>query len=237
MGNTFTPLRRGNIADKVFQQLMEKVSNGEWKAGDKIPSENELSESLQVSRNTVRQALQKMNALGIAEARQGEGTYIKKIDTSFYVNLLIPSVFLGEQDQRKLFEFEKCIQEGAVVLACEKATEQELKDLSDKLEMMKRAGDNKSYNDADIDFHVYLAEITHNEMFGKAMQIIKSMLTGGLSLLVDEYGTEESIQAHERIVEALCRRDADAAGLYMKEHMDDIRKKLDSVLQKRGSVD
>lgn len=233
MSKEFIPLGRRSVGEMVYQQLMERISSGEWKDGDKIPSENELCESMQVGRNTVRQAIQKLSALGIVEARQGEGTFVKKIDTGFYVNILIPSVFLGEQDQIKLFEFEKCIQNGAVVVACNRASDEELKNLGERLEKMRTAQTARIFNETDIDFHVYLAEITHNEMLHKSMQIVKSMLMSGLESIVDVYGMNSSIMAHEQILNALLTRDGAAAYECMNKHMDDIQKKLLSVLPEK----
>lgn len=231
MAKEFIPLERKSIGDMVYQQLLDRISGGEWREGDKIPSENELCESMKVGRNTVRQAIQKLSALGIVEARQGEGTFIKKIDTGFYVNILIPSVFLGEQDQVKLFEFEQCIQNGAVTIACERASEDEIEKLAMKLEDMKTAQNAQEFNERDIDFHVFLAEITHNEMLHKSMQLVKSMLLTGLESIADIYGVESSIAAHERVLHALKERNAAKACQHMNEHMEDIRKKLHIVLE------
>jgi len=227
----FVPLEKRSVGDMVYRQLMDRISSGEWRDGDKIPSENELCESMHVGRNTVRQAIQKLSALGIVEARQGEGTFVKKIDTGFYVNILIPSVFLGEQDQVKLFEFEKCIQNGAVVIACNRASDEELEQLAEKLEVMKRAESPRQFNEADIDFHVYLAEITHNEMLHKSMQIVKSMLMSGLENIADVYGMQSSIEAHEQILQVLFERNETEAYALMNVHMDDIQRKLVSVLK------
>ncbi|MEY8354565.1 FadR/GntR family transcriptional regulator [Lachnospiraceae bacterium 54-53] len=236
MSKEFVPLERRNVGDIVYRQLLDRISGGEWKDGDKIPSENELCESMQVGRNTVRQAIQKLSALGIVEARQGEGTFVKKIDTGFYVKILIPSVFLGEQDQVKLFEFEKCIQNGAAVIACNRASDEELGQLAVKLEDMKNAKAAREFNEKDIDFHVYLAEITHNEMLHKSMQLVKSMLMSGLENIADAYGMQSSIQAHEQIWKALSERNEAEAYKQMNEHMDDIQRKLLTVLVTKENV-
>ena len=57
------PIKRVNVGEQVLLQLKKMLIDGEWAPGSKIPSENELAELFEVSRITVRQALQKLNAL------------------------------------------------------------------------------------------------------------------------------------------------------------------------------
>lgn len=66
-----------NTADRVYENLFHMLVSGDYAPGDRIPSEHELKERFNVSRNTIRAALNRMNALGIIETRQGDGTYLK----------------------------------------------------------------------------------------------------------------------------------------------------------------
>ena len=70
-----TPIQKVNVVEEIFDQLQSMLIEGTWKPGDKIPSENELSETFGVSRMTIRQALQKMKALGLIETRSGSGSF------------------------------------------------------------------------------------------------------------------------------------------------------------------
>ena len=69
-------ISRASIGDQVYQQMKDQIVNGEWKAGDRLPSENELAEQFGVSRVTVRGALQKLAALGLIETKLGDGSYV-----------------------------------------------------------------------------------------------------------------------------------------------------------------
>ena len=70
-----------NTADRVYENLFHMLVSGDYAPGDRIPSEHELKERFNVSRNTIRAALNRMNALGIIETRQGDGTYLKGVGT------------------------------------------------------------------------------------------------------------------------------------------------------------
>ena len=93
------PIEKKNVADEVFEKMLNMIIEGDWKKGEMIPSENELREAFSVSRSTVRQAVQRLSALGIVRSRQGKGTYVEQVDTSFYLNLLIPSLMLSGGDK------------------------------------------------------------------------------------------------------------------------------------------
>ena len=74
------PIKKVNVGQMVFDQMQELLIRGEWKPGDRLPSENELAEMFNVSRITIRQALQKLSVLGLVETRFGEGSVVKTFD-------------------------------------------------------------------------------------------------------------------------------------------------------------
>lgn len=233
MNTNFKPRDKKTAIEDVYEQLLNHITTGVWKENDKIPSENELTELLQVSRNTIRQAIQKLSAIGVIETRRGEGSFVKRIDTGFYMNLLAPTVFLGQSDYMQLFEYEKCIQVGSVTLACEKADEKDLAELETCLSHMKEAGSLEDFNTADLDYHLAIAKATKNDMLYKTMQIIKEMLIGMLQNVADEYGSDSSIHIHEKILAAIKAKDKDQSSLLMQEHMDDISMKFKKILANR----
>ena len=72
----FAPIKASKISDKVYQQIVSLISNGQLKPGDKIPSERELSSELGISRQSIREALNRARVVGLIEVRQGEGSFI-----------------------------------------------------------------------------------------------------------------------------------------------------------------
>ena len=229
-----SPITKSNVAEAVFDKMLSMIATEEWKAGQKIPSENELKECFEVSRNTVRQAIQKLNALGVLEAKQGEGTFVKKIDTSFYINVLVPSAFLGNMDCMKVLEFEKSIQVESVKLVGQRATMEEIEGLKYYIEEMKKQTDPDLFFESDIEYHKYMSKITHNEMFYKSMNIIKDLLHGGLRQVVIKYGSNTSIEFHEKIYNLLKERRTAEAAEQMDIHMGDVVDKLYHVLCEKG---
>lgn len=225
-------VQKVGISDTVYEQMLAMIASGGWPEGTKIPSENELKDQFQVSRNTVRQAVQKMNALGILETRQGAGTFVKKIDTDFYLNILIPTAFLGNESCIDILEFEKSIQVESAKLAAKRATREEIEGLRHYIEQMKLEQEPDAFFEQDIEYHIYLSKITHNVMFYKSMTLIKDMLKENLREVVVRYGTRESVSTHAQIYQHLCDGDGTNAARLMDEHMQVVLDRLSHITQK-----
>ena len=81
---------RVKVSDAVYNQMMDMITRGQWKSGERIPSEPELSQLFGVSRVTVREAVQKLVSLSLVECRQGEGTYVCDTKSSTFLSAFIP---------------------------------------------------------------------------------------------------------------------------------------------------
>ena len=77
-----------NVSKTTFDILFRNIMDGTWKTGEKIPSENELKNSLMVSRHTIRSAIANLNMLGILETRQGDGNYVRETGIGLYIDFL-----------------------------------------------------------------------------------------------------------------------------------------------------
>lgn len=216
------PIERQNIADTTYQKMLNMIIGGEWKQGELIPSENELREAFAVSRDTVRQAIHRLSALGVVRSHQGKGTYVQKIDTSFYLNLMIPAVFLGEEDGVNTLEFMKAIQVESVRLVCQNASDDEIMVLADCLKQMNSADkhDYEAYFHHDMGYHRYLAQLTQNSLFEKSMDISEKLLHVHLTDIVILHGSERSIAQHAECFKAIQERRADDAAHIMMQHYD-----------------
>ena len=109
----FRPIRADRVADKVAAQLKLAISSGAIKVGERLPSERELAEQMGVSRPSVREALQKLEILGMVQAIQGGGTVVKNL-TEQEIRTPI-EIVLGEDRQKvvELTEVRACMESWA----------------------------------------------------------------------------------------------------------------------------
>ena len=98
-------LDKKEIRQQVFEQLLSQITTGKWKPGEKIPSENELTSIMGVSRISVREAIQKLAAMDLVETYRGKGTFVKEFTTNNYLKSLTPMLLMTPDEfHMKLYE-------------------------------------------------------------------------------------------------------------------------------------
>lgn len=216
------PIRKVQVGEQVFKQLKELLIEGEWKQGDKLPSENELADLFGVSRITVRQALQKLVALGLLETRLGEGSFVKKVEVENSLNELIPTMYLEDHSMFTVFEFREIIDTESARLAAMRATDEDIKVLEDILGSMvdaKEKADLKAFAKADLDFHVQIGKMTMNPLIIKTNSILQDILMISMTEVVERLGCEAGLYYHNKMLDAIRRHDAVLAMDLMREHI------------------
>ncbi len=216
------PIKKVNVGEQVYEQLKRLLIEGEWTPGTKIPSENELADMFNVSRITVRQALQKLNALGLLETRFGEGSFVRVVDVGESMNGLIPVMYLGEQSAREVFEFRMIIETECARLAARRATAEDTGELKETLERMVKCENNrdlKGFGVADLDFHFKIAQITRNALVIKTISILREVLESSMYDVIDKMGCENGIFYHKEIIHAIEVKEEVKAANMMKDHI------------------
>uniref|UniRef100_A0A7U3YDM5 Regulatory protein GntR HTH n=1 Tax=Geobacillus sp. (strain Y4.1MC1) TaxID=581103 RepID=A0A7U3YDM5_GEOS0 len=114
---------------ETLEQIRKMIKADGLVAGDKLPSERELSERLQVGRSSVREALRALEFLGLIETRRGEGTYIKEVGNHRLIDLLGMFILQDERAKEDLAETKWLIERLCLQLACQRWAEQEFAQL------------------------------------------------------------------------------------------------------------
>jgi len=210
MGKGVRKVQRQSIPDQVYDILVKKITDGEWKEGEKIPSEIELAEQLGVSRVTLKIALQKMNTLGVLDTRIGEGSFVCKSSIkSFFTELFSSNILEADVNQvndfRILLEF--CNMRLAVL---NPDREEKLARLREMLDKMKQALDEDNYSeyhDAHFRFHTCICEMAGNPFFSQLYDSINEVFYDIYEMNSEKtwgiLGKNESILHHEEILIAL----------------------------------
>lgn len=215
-------ISKRNISDVVYEQLMENLIAGEWKPGDKIPSENELAAQLQVSRISVRSALQRLSSLGLVESRQGEGTFVCEFSGAQYANNLIPLVVFERSDMQDLMEFRNILDSEIAALAALRATDTDIALLHQNYQRhMAAEGDVTKCADYDSEFHCLLAATTHNALFHKVYQVFQPVFRKNMHQIVSIMGVSGARVNHAAILAAVEQHDPDAARAAMQTHVQE----------------
>ena len=229
--NSIRPIKKKNITEIVFQQLLNQIVSGYWAPGDRLPSENELCKMLNVSRISIRAALNRLNGLGMIETRQGEGSFIKLASADIILNPLLPKVLLEPMNMLHIMEYRKIIESGTVALVVDIIQPQDiirLETIIDEMEKNKQNIELFALND--FKFHFELAEISGNSMIIKVMEVMQLVLQESVMNMVPLVGPDHGIYYHRMILEALKEKDKDKAKNSMEEHIDSNIRKLKELL-------
>jgi len=219
------PIKPKRISDQVFDQLKELIFRGEMKPGEKIMPERELSDALSVSRTSVRDAISKLVVMGLLEQRQGQGTFIRSMD-SIQNNPLAVAMDAQDATLEDLLEVRMGLECNAAALAAQRAVESDLQFLEKSIaDMHKEVASGELGTEADVSFHMAISYATKNPVQVDIMKSFYDFLFIGikenLSHLYKEPGNiDKIVEQHKEIFAAIRNHDTEQAYMSMKRHID-----------------
>ena len=209
--NGLHTFKRKDISDQVFDELLNQITSGTWKPGEKIPSENELTKAMNVSRITIRAAIQKLATMDLVETHQGKGTFVKEFTTSNYLKSLAPMILLSQDDMKYIIEYRRILDVGIVDLYMNNITDDNIKRLEeDLMNMIAYQHDLDKYQQYDMDFHITLYEMTNNPFVIKVTNMIRDILESEMRTAITEEGAREGIEFHNNILKHIKANDIEA---------------------------
>lgn len=215
---------RISISACVLEEIKEKINTGVWQRGTKIPSETELQEMFNVSRNTIRGCMHKLSATGVLEIKHGEGTFVKDTIYEHLFGTNYPVLPLTNTEIIEMFEFRKILEAANVKIAALKANATDLERIKNCLdEMLEFKNDDQKYADADLNFHISIALATNNKVTYQIMLMLREVLlphfkANAEKLRVQFIEFEEDM--HIKIYEAIKRHDPEVAEKNMLNLLD-----------------
>ena len=169
-------LTKDSLTDKIFDYIKNQILSGEWPANQKIPGEVELSETLGVSRMSLRMAIQKSNVLGLTETMVGDGTYARDFSMRAYFKEIFNSQIL-ELGYKEINDFRSILEIGGIRLSFEKEIPREsiemIENIYSKMEEALKAEDYETFNKCDFDFHSSVCSLCNNELMTMLYDAIK----------------------------------------------------------------
>ena len=228
----FEVVSRSTLPEEIANRLLDQIQAQRLRPGDKLPAERNLAQMMEVSRPVLREALRALALMRVVDIRQGDGTYITSLEPQQLISHLD---FVFSKDSIalvQLLEARRVIETGNVRLAAVRVTDEELVALEGRLGSMAECIDDPGrFSELDIDMHTAVCAAANNFLLLQFMNIISTLgrvsreRTGGLRAV-----RESALLDHRRILEALRRRDPDAAEAAMRDHLDHVDAGLKAVL-------
>lgn len=226
--NLLRPVRSQKLYSQVEEQLSNLFRSGELRPGNKLPSEKELMQRLQVSRSIIREALRILEAKGLIEGHQGKGWFVQA-DLNFKLDEFKgnPLMSLEKVTLLQIYESRLVIEPTLARWAAERATEKDLQFLCECLENLEYSDQS---NTDDFRFHMALAKAAHNQMSAKTIQLhLETQLLYSDQLFWDirsENPIDQWKKDHRELFEAVKRHDGQQASEIMHRHIEDAYKLL-----------
>jgi GntR family transcriptional repressor for pyruvate dehydrogenase complex len=216
-------IEKQNIVDEVYDQMRTNVLSGSWKPGDKIPSENQLCQMFNVSRVSVRSAIQKLRTIGIITTRHGQGSFISQSINKSIVDNFIPIMNMSEKEFLDMMEFRETIEFKCIDLAVQRADEGDMLQIERALNKMIANKENyKKYSKADFEFHLAIAKASKNDVLYMVMKNTKDVFYHYLEELNRVLGIhEDSLQGHIEQFHDLRNKDSERVKANIKKGMDE----------------
>lgn len=201
----FQRVKAPKISDAIVEQLESLILQGIIKPGERLPPERDLAQRLDVSRPSLREAIQKLESLGLVETRQGGGTSVTAVLAPAFTDPLLQLFQRHPETVYDLLEFRYVLEGAAAAYAARRATDTDREILRRRLQAMEeanRGNDPVAEADADAEFHLAIAEAAHNVVLLHIMRGLFDLFRRGIvasrARLYEKEGVREVLLRHHR---------------------------------------
>lgn len=221
--STINPVKRQVLSETVAETLRVLILAGELSPGEKLPAEQSLAEQFGVSRNVIREALRRLNEQGLAEVRHGAGIFVSAPDQETVVSAFARYVHLhyGKEQVASIYEARALLEPQIAALAAERATLEDIAALDETYERMQRnTGEPEAWSQADLDFHLVMADATHNPILPLLLRSLTETLREMFEAAWNqEEGRRAGLEYHGRVLQDVKARDGAAARRTVEEQL------------------
>jgi GntR family transcriptional repressor for pyruvate dehydrogenase complex len=240
MNEIFSPIRQRKISEEIADQLKSTIFTGKLKPGQKLPPERELAKSMNVSRVSLREALNTLQGMGLLEIQRGNRTFVRPITTRSIHDPLVTFCKSSPQSILQVLELRKYLEIGAASLAAERASAEHVGILEKILaEMEEDFKKNRLGAMADLSFHHTIVEATHNQAFIHTLTTIYDLLQeelriawGGVFKKKDS--RRKLLEQHQKMYHAIRDRAPQKAAEETQLHLTFVEKEWRDALKAQG---
>ena len=218
----------------VVDKMIESMVSGVLRDGELLPPENTLCEIFGVSRSILREAMHVLAAKGLVDVKQGYGTVVQLPNDSVPEEAFCNYLKFNEVSLIHLLELRKPVEIEIAGLAAERATEEQIGELSKLLEQFQKPDQNMElYVKVDDNFHAVLSQATQNPIFGIIMRSVISYLHYSRELTINRFGKDIVLEQHRAIYNGVKKRNPDEARKAMDHHVSTIAYHLHEIQEEK----
>ena len=220
------PVKSTRIYEEIVRQVKQLIAEGKLKSGDQLPPERDLAEKFMVSRTSVREALRALQSRGLLEIRAGEGTFVRDISVETLIEPLALVILPHREAVGELFEARRLLEPAIAALAARRATPEDIAEMARILEeQSKEIAQGRTGLSQDAAFHGAMAASAHNRAISRIDGALMDLLTQSREESLHTPGRPtRSHEDHQRILEAIRRRDEVGAHRAVLDHLTAVER-------------
>ena len=230
----FEPIQPDKISDSIIRQIEKLILRGILRPGERLPSERELAERLDVSRPSLRAALSELQEQGLLTAKAGSGVYVADVLGSAFSDALIDLFAKHDEAVFDYLDFRTDLEALAAERAARFASDSDIsviRTIQDKMNAAHTAGDFHKEAALDAQFHIAILEASHNVVLLHMMRSMFDLLKRGVFynrriIFKQTSATTDILEQHQAILSAIEARDPVGARDAVQAHMSYVRQAL-----------
>jgi len=211
----------------VVRSIEAKIMSGQWAVGDRVPAETTLATDYGVHRSTVREAIRVLEQNGLVRRHDGgKLLYVTAPREADISQKVTAAIVLHEISFFELWESMRCLEPTLAECAAKRIDDDALEALRANVEKTKAAfEDKRSLVELDIEFHQIIARASRNRALQLSREPMSQLFYPAFFNVFSRLNAgERLVFAHERILQALSRRDVTDARSWMDKHIVDFRR-------------
>lgn len=228
MNDILAPVLRQSLADDLAQRVKHLIQAEHYQPGDRLPAITEMARRFKVGHPTLREALKKLETLGVVEIRHGSGVYVGKNHNALLLSNPIFDGALSKKLLVDLIEARMAIELKSVALAAVHATDAHLEDMGRTLASAgEHIGDDAALNEANMTFHRQIALASGNTVLAQLLEVLSSLFQQEQRMILGIHGSRAKDHAeHLGILDALRQKDEALAVERMRAHLEGVQRVL-----------
>ena len=224
MKHSFEPVVKQSLPDKLARQIRGTIQSGNYRLGDRLPPIVEMAKRFEVGQPSIREALKKLEAMGVVQIRHGSGVFVTRSEE---VLVLASPDYAGTVTKKLLLDLIRAripIEIQSVADCVRNATPEQVRELK---RILTNAGqhlaDDEVLNSVNMEFHGKIAEASGNSVTAQLLAVLHELFTDEQRLILGIFGSrEDDHKDHLGILEAIERRDEALAVERMRSHLESV---------------
>jgi GntR family transcriptional repressor for pyruvate dehydrogenase complex len=218
------PVEKQRVAEEIVEQLRSLILTGQYPPGSKLPPERDLSKRLGVNRASLREALKKLEHLGLVRIRQGDGTRVTNFMETGGIELVQHLLPLAGRNHpeliRDMLELRRIFGREIARLAAFRAGPDAVGRLVALAEKADGAASPTEVFEIDFEFYVALTQIAGNTVMGLLINTVREGVRSYMPLLSNLTASPDTVRTHHRgLIDAISAKDPERAGKIADDHL------------------